>query len=77
MCLLLSKEKGQPNGMKDNECVEFEVRCISTIQLCINDNVFNHVIDEEFVPKLWKKLEKIYLAKSFSIKLQLSENCIV
>lgn len=43
---------------------------MSIIRLCIRDNVFNHVTDEDSAPRLWAKLEKIYLAKSFFNKLQ-------
>ncbi|XP_017972245.1 PREDICTED: glutamate receptor 3.2-like [Theobroma cacao] len=68
---LLGNEEGQPNDMKDVEWVELEQRYVSTIWLCIRDNVFNYVIDEDSAPRLWAKLEKIYLAKSFSNKLQL------
>ncbi|EOY27991.1 Uncharacterized protein TCM_029691 [Theobroma cacao] len=34
------------------------------------DNVFNHVIDEDSAPRFLAKLEKIYLTKSLSNKLQ-------
>ncbi|WRX09694.1 zinc finger protein [Theobroma cacao] len=68
---LLGNEEGQPDDMKDIEWAELEQRCVSTIRLCIGDNVFNHVIDEDSALRLWAKLEKIYLAKSFSNKLQL------
>ncbi|WRX29264.1 hypothetical protein QQP08_021751 [Theobroma cacao] len=71
MHLLLGKEEGQPDDMKDVEWAELEQRCVSTIQLCIGDNVFNHVIDDDSAPRLWTKLKKIYLAKSLSNKLQL------
>ncbi|WRX12958.1 hypothetical protein QQP08_005445 [Theobroma cacao] len=57
--------------MKDVEWAELEQRCVSTIRLCIGDNVFNHVIDEDSALRLWAKLEKIYLAKSLFNKLQL------
>ena len=52
------------DDIKDGEWEELEARCVSTIWLCIGNNVFNHVIDEEFVLELREKLEKIYLAKS-------------
>ncbi|XP_017981005.1 PREDICTED: uncharacterized protein LOC108663030 [Theobroma cacao] len=52
---------------------KLEQRCVSTIRLCIGDNVFNHVIDEDSALRLWAKLKKIYLAKSLSNKLQLKQ----
>ncbi|WRX09050.1 hypothetical protein QQP08_001537 [Theobroma cacao] len=70
MCPLLEKEERQPDDMKNVEWAELEQRCVSTIRLCIGDNVFNHVIDEDFALRLWVKLEKIYLTKSLSNKLQ-------
>ncbi|WRX24614.1 zinc finger protein [Theobroma cacao] len=68
---LLGKEERQPDDMKDVEWAELEQRCVNTIRLCIGDNVFDHVIDEDSALRLWAKLEKIYLAKSLSNKLQL------
>ncbi|WRX29374.1 hypothetical protein QQP08_021861 [Theobroma cacao] len=68
---LLGKKERQLDYMKDVEWAELEQRCVSTIRLCIRDNVFNHVIDEDSSPRLWAKLEKIYLTKSLSNKLQL------
>lgn len=68
---LLENEEGQPDDMKDVEWVELKQRCVSTIRLCIGDNVFNHIIDEDFALRLWAKLEKIYLLKIPSNKLQL------
>ena len=49
---LLENEEGQPDDMKDVEWAELEQRCVSTFQLCIGDNVFNHVIDEDSAPRL-------------------------
>lgn len=74
---LLGKNEGQPDDMKDVEWVKLEQKCVSTIRLCIGDNVFNHVIDENSTIRLWVKLEKIYLAKSLSTSYSLGESCII
>ena len=50
------------------------MKYISTIRLCIADNIINNVIDENSAPALWKKLEKLYLEKSLTTKLNLKQD---
>ncbi|KAH7841860.1 hypothetical protein Vadar_025300 [Vaccinium darrowii] len=49
---------------------ELELRCVSTIQLCIVDNIINNVMDENSALTLWEKLEKFYLAKTNKLHLK-------
>jgi len=51
-----------------------ESNCVNTIRLCIADNIINNVIDENSAPALWKKLEKLYLEKSLTMKLNLKQD---
>ena len=52
----------------NDEWKELEARCVSTIWLYIGDNVFNHVIDEESIPKLWEKLQ--FRRKLYRLKME-------
>jgi len=51
-----------------------ESKCVSTIRLCIADNIINNVIDEDSTPALWEKLEKLYLEKNLTTKLNLKRD---
>ena len=57
--------------MKDDDWEELELKCVSTIRLCITDNIINNVMDEDEASALWEKLKKLYLAKSLTNKLHL------
>ena len=50
------------------------MKCVSTIRPCIADNIINNVIDEDSAPTLWEKLEKLYLEKSLTMKLNLKRH---
>lgn len=67
----LKGKDGKPEKMKDEDWVDIEEKCVSTIRLNIADNIINNVGDEDFAPKLWEKLEKLYLRKSLTTKLNL------
>ena len=71
----LTGKDGKTKTMKVDEWEELELRCISTIQLCIADNIINNVMNEDFASDLWK-LEKLYVAKSL-IKQITSEAVVV
>ena len=57
--------------MTEEEWEDLESKCISTFRLCIIDNIINNFIDEDLTPALWEKLEKLYLEKSLTTKLNL------
>ncbi|KAM1190803.1 hypothetical protein ACFX1X_011613 [Malus domestica] len=67
----LKGKDGKPKEMTDDQWDELESRCVSTIQHCIADNIINNVMDEDYAPALWEKLEKLYIAKSLTNKLHL------
>ena len=67
----LKGKNSKPEKMTKEEWEDLELECISTIRLCILDNIINNVIDEDSAPALWKKLEKLYLGKSLTMKLNL------
>ncbi|KAK8949495.1 hypothetical protein KSP39_PZI005278 [Platanthera zijinensis] len=63
---LLGKEK---SGKKDDEWEELDLKAISTVQLCLADEVMYNVAEAETTADLWKKLEELYLSKSLTNKL--------
>jgi len=54
-----------------------EMRTISTIHLCLVDNVLFNVIDKDLALVLWERLEKFYMGKSLTNKLYLKWQLIV
>ena len=64
----------KPKKMTKEDWENLESECISTIRLCIADNIINNVIDEDSAPTLWEKLEKLYLGKSLTTKLNLKRD---
>ena len=47
----------QPEGMKDKEWQDSEMRAASTIKMCLANKVMYHVMDEECSTTIWLKLE--------------------
>ncbi|GFZ05681.1 hypothetical protein Acr_17g0012530 [Actinidia rufa] len=69
----LKGKDAKSETMKDDDWEELMMKCVSTIRLCITDNIINNVMDEDedSASALWEKLEKLYLAKSLTNKLHL------
>ncbi|GFS40804.1 wall associated kinase-like 7 [Actinidia rufa] len=67
----LKGKDAKPETMKDDDWEELMMKCVSTIRLCIADNIINNVMDGDSASALWEKLEKLYLAKSLTNKLHL------
>lgn len=59
--------------MSADDWEQLESKCVSTIRLCIADNIINNVMDEETATGIWKKMEKLYLAKSLTNKWHLKK----
>lgn len=67
----LKGKEGQPTKMSDEDWEDAKSQCMSTIRLCIADNIINNVVDESTPKELWSKLEKLYLGKNLTTKLNL------
>ena len=50
-----------------------KMRVVSTIKMCLVNEVMNHVIDEESPTVIWLKLESRYMSKSLTNKLLLKK----
>jgi hypothetical protein len=46
---------------------------VTTIRLCLGDDVIYHVMDEESLGAVWLKLESRYMSKSLTNKLYLKQ----
>ena len=57
--------------MIDDEWEELEMKIVSTIQLCLTDELMYDVIDEVLTAAIWLKLKSQYMSKSFKNKLNL------
>ena len=63
----------QPEGMKDMEWQDSEMRVVLTIRMCLADEVMYHVMDEESLATIWLNLESRYMSKSLTNKLLLKK----
>ena len=55
--------------MTDDEWDELDAIALSTIRLCLADDVLFNIIGETSAASLWKKLESLYMNKSFKKKI--------
>ena len=71
---VLKGASGKPEKMSSDDWEDIESKCLSTIRQYIGDNIINNFIEEDTVPKLWEKLEKMYLGKNLTTKLNLKRD---
>ncbi|PKA57601.1 Retrovirus-related Pol polyprotein from transposon TNT 1-94 [Apostasia shenzhenica] len=62
-------ERKNARKMTDEEWKELDLKALSTIQLCLADEVLYNISDVETSVDLWRKLEKFYMSKSLTNKL--------
>ena len=55
-------------GTSNENWEEMDLKAVSTIQLCLADEVMYNVMDEETATRLWSRLETLYMTKSLSNK---------
>ena len=73
---LLGKS-GKSTGTSNKHWKEIDLKAISTIQLCLADEIMYNVMDEETGTGLWSKLEILYMTKSLSNKMYLKKGLYV
>ena len=64
-------------GMADVDWKELEAKVVTTIWLCLGDDVMYHVMDKESPVVVWLKLESPYMSKSLTNKLYLKQRLYV
>ena len=59
----------KPMTMKEYKWKDFIQKALTTIQLCIIDDVLSEVPLEKTVESLWTKLESLYMTKTIANRL--------
>ena len=62
--LIDALEGSKPEKTSDEEWKVMERKAVSTIRLCLSDEVKYSIIKENSPKKLWESLEELYMAKS-------------
>ena len=65
--------KKKPEAMSDDTWEDLQAKAVSTIRLCLADEVMYHVIGDESPAGVWAKLESRYMSKSLTNKLFLKQ----
>lgn len=65
--------EGKPQGMKDNEWISFDQQACSTIRLCLSKEIKHNVMTVKSAKEIWEKLEKLYLEKSLTNRINLKK----
>ena len=71
--LLKVLRKSKPDNMEALDWEELEERVMTTIRLCLADEVLYHVMELKSLGEVWKKLECQYMSKSLTNKLYLKQ----
>lgn len=63
----------KPEAMDQDDWEEMQDKAVSTIRLCLSDDITHQVMDLTTCKEMWDKLEKMYMSKSLSSKLYLKQ----
>ena len=69
----LDGKRNRPLTMTDDEWEELYSIMLSTIHLCLEDDVFFNIVEEKSATSLWSKLESIYMTNSVTNKTYLKK----
>ena len=61
----------KPATMNDSDWEDLDARALSTIRLCLADEVLFNIIEENTASSLWEKLEKLCMTKSLTNRIYL------
>jgi len=67
----LARKSKKPTSMANDEWVDLDVRALSTIRLCLADDVLFNIVGEETTSGLWTRLEGLYMTKSRTNRIYL------
>ena len=62
--------------MSEDEKEELKRKAHSAIQLCLADEIFLEVVDEDITVNLWFKLESLYMTKFLTNKIYLKHHLL-
>ena len=57
----LDGKRKKPLTMTDDEWKELDAKALSTIRLCLADDVLFNIVGEKSTTRLWSKLESLYM----------------
>ena len=63
----------KPEAMSQGDWEEMHDQAVSTIRLCLSDDITHQVMDLTTCKEMWDKLEKMYMSRSLSSKLYLKQ----
>jgi hypothetical protein len=65
----LACKSKKPKKMTEWEWEELDAKALSTIYLCLADDVLFNIVGEDTTSGLWRKLESLYMTKSLTSKI--------
>ena len=67
----LDEVNKKPTSMTSSDWEDLDARALSTIWLCLADEVLFNIFGESTTKGLWKKLETLYMTKSLTNRIYL------
>jgi hypothetical protein len=61
----------KPIAMTNKEWEDLDEKSLSTIRLCLADDVMFNIVGEDITSGLWSKLESLYMMKSLTSRINL------
>jgi hypothetical protein len=67
----LAGKSKKPTAMTNEEWEDLDSKSLSTIRLCLADDVLFNIVGEDTTSGLWRKLESLYMTKSLMSRIYL------
>jgi hypothetical protein len=67
----LEGKSKKPTAMTEWEWEDLDAKALSTIRLCLADEVMFNIVGEDTTSGLWSKLESLYMTKSLTSRIYL------
>jgi hypothetical protein len=67
----LARNLKKPTAMTNEEWEDLDEKSLSTIRLCLADDVLFNIVGEDTTSGLWSKLESLYMTKSLMSRIYL------
>jgi len=66
MYKVLARKTKKPMDMTDKDWEDLNVISLSTIRMCLVDDILFNIIGEETTTDLWSRIESIYMKNSLT-----------
>jgi hypothetical protein len=67
----LADKSKKPTAMMNEEWEDLDAKSLSTIHLCLSDDVLFNIVGEHTTSGLWSNLESLYMTKSLMSRIYL------